>query len=302
MLSVVIPTKDRRELLLSTLASLESQRSPGLSFEVVVVDNGSVDGTPEAVRARAAVSPMPLTLVTEPAGGPARARNTGVAAASGELIVFIGDDTPAAGDDLLAAHGRLHEKRPDARYAVQGRVTWDDRAPVTPLMEWLERGGVQFGFDDLVSGAVPATKAFCTAHVSVKRELFDLAGGFDQRFPYAAVEDIELGARLEELGVVLDYHPELLALHRHPTDLPASLARRRRVGRSAALLHRIHPDWRRREMGRPRGLRWRLLRLTRPLWSWVERAAGGRPREIAWRALHLSAYAEGYRQGPPSGG
>ena len=302
MLSVVIPTKDRRERLLTTLASLESQRSSEGDFEVVVVDNGSTDGTPEAIHELRSAYSLALALVTEPNGGPARARNAGAAAADGEVILFHGDDTAAASEHLLASHARLHEENPDSRYAIQGRVTWDQPERVTPLMEWLERGGVQFGFAGLAPGPVDPARHFCTAHASLKREFLERAGGFDQRFPYAAVEDIELGARLDGLGVTLEYHPELLTLHHHPTDLSVSLERMHRVGRSAALLHSIHPDRRGLDMPNPYGLDWRLMRLTRPLWRVIQRIAAGRPREIAWSALHRSAYAAGYVQGPPEPG
>src|SRR5256885_1303280 len=102
MLSVVIPTRDRMGVLLETLRSLEAQDPPERGFEVLVVDNGSSDGTPDAVRHLRESAGMKLELILEPGAGPARARNAGVAAASGELIMFLGDDTAPGAADLLA--------------------------------------------------------------------------------------------------------------------------------------------------------------------------------------------------------
>ena len=302
MLSVVIPTRNRREALIRTLRSLERQRRPDGDFEVVVADNGSGDGSPEAVRELADRSSLAVRLVEEPRPGPAAARNRGVEEARGDLILFLGDDTEAAGDDLIARHVELHEGGPDAGFAVLGLVTWSARQPVTPFMDWLERGGYQFAYGSLEDGRVSGTNAFWTAHVSLGRKLFERAGGFDERFPYAAVEDIELGARLERAGMVLEYHPELLVLHTHPTDLTASLERLRRVGRSAALLHEIDPGWDNPGLPRPGAVRSRLLRGSAPLWRGM--AALGKPRrlrDLAWKALHVSAYARGFSQGPPAG-
>jgi glycosyltransferase involved in cell wall biosynthesis len=300
MLSVVIPTRDRRSVLLETLRSLEGQRSPEGGFEVIVVDNGSSDGTPDAVRDLAGRSDITVELVVEPGAGPARARNSGVAAAGGELVLFLGDDTAARDPDLVSRHARLHGERPDWRYAIQGQATWTPERQITPLMEWLERSGFQFDFDRLDPGRIDPVVAFYTAHVSLKRRLFEEAGGFDTRFPWAAVEDTELGLRLDRLGTELDYHPELVVLHDHPTTLTDSLRRMERVGRSAALLHRIHPDWERAELGSPEGWRWQVLEGTGPLWRAGSRVPlPGRARDRVWKAAHLAAYARGYREGPP---
>lgn len=299
MLSVVIPTKDRRETLLTTLRSLEGQREPERGFEVVVADNGSRDGSADAARELADRSNLRLSVVDAASGGPAAARNRGVEAARGEVILFWGDDVEPAGDGLLDAHARLHEAGSEP-YGVLGRVAWSERQEVTPFMRWLERGGFQFSFGALAPGPVAATDAFWTAHVSLSRGAFERAGGFDERFPDAAVEDVELGLRLDRLGVVLDYRPELLALHTHPTALAASLSRQRRVGRSAALLHEIEPGWDRPGLGRPGFGRRLLLRGSAPACRVIAAVSPeGRLRDRAWKEMHVAAYARGLREGPP---
>jgi GT2 family glycosyltransferase len=297
-LSVVIPTKDRVAALTRTLDALEGQRADGAGLEVLVVDNGSGDGTPDVVRRRAEGPGLPIRLLEQPDGGPAAARNAGAAAASGEVLLFLGDDTEPADAGLLRAHLDLHAARPEPDYGVLGRITWTPRAPVTPFMRWLENGGPQFHYGELEPGPVDATSYFYSSHASVKRALFERVGGFDERFPAAAVEDTELGVRLAEAGLELDYHPELLVLHDHPTTPAQSLRRAVAVGRSAALYNELRPDRPHPGVQPPRGPAWSAVRLAAPLLG----AAGRLPlppglREPVWLAMTRAGYARGYRLG-----
>ena len=106
-LSVVIATKDRASFLERALASLGQQRGAP-RFDVVVADNGSTDATPAVVERRAAAADYPLTRVFVPEPNRGAARNRGVAASHGDVIVFVDDDVvlPAG---FLAAHAREHE-------------------------------------------------------------------------------------------------------------------------------------------------------------------------------------------------
>jgi hypothetical protein len=161
-------------------------------------------------------------------------------------------------------------------------------------MHWLEHGGPQFDFYRMTAGPVSPATHLITAHVSLKRRALVDAGGFDERFPYAAVEDAELGLRLARRGVVLDYVPDLLVLHDHFTSLDAAVGRMRKVGASARLLHEIHPEEAETAFVRPRG-RWRLYpaaaRAAREL---VRPRVPAPLRERAWTVLMLDAYAAGY--------
>jgi glycosyltransferase involved in cell wall biosynthesis len=297
-LSVVIPTKDRADALARTLDALEAQEAGGASLEVVVVDNGSSDGTPAQVRARGGDASPPIRLLEQPEGGPAAARNAGAASASGEVLLFLGDDTEPDGKGLLRAHLDLHRTRPEPTYGVLGRITWTPRAPVTPFMRWLENGGPQFHYCDLDPGPVDGASYFYSSHASLKRSLFERLGGFDVRFPTAAVEDTELGVRLADAGLELDYHPELLVLHDHPTTPAQSLRRSAAVGRSAALYNRLRPDRPHPGVQEPRGLTWSAVRATAPLLGTLaELPLPPGVREPVWLAMTRGGYARGYRMG-----
>ncbi len=298
-LSVVIPTKDRAEALARTLDALEAQRAGGAELEAIVIDNGSRDGTVEQVRQRVAEAAIPIRLLEEPRSGPAAARNAGVAAARGEIVLFLGDDTEPDGPELLRAHLDLHRARPEDSYGVLGRITWSPRNEITPFMSWLENGGPQFHYCDIDAGSVDAASYFYSSHVSVKRTLFNSVGGFDARFPTAAVEDTELGVRLAEAGLQLDYHPELLVLHDHPTTPSQSLNRSMAVGRSAALYNRLRPERPHPAVQPPRGAAWTAVRVATPLFGSLARLPLPlRMREGIWLAMTRAAYARGYRQAP----
>jgi glycosyltransferase involved in cell wall biosynthesis len=299
VLSVVIPTRNRCDVLRRTLSGLSRQRMPAGAFEVVVVDNGSTDETIQAVQAEAVRAPVELHLEREPTRGPAAARNRGLARAAGDLVLFLGDDTEPAELDLLARHAELHKLRPEPTYAVLGRATWHPSRPITPFMRWLEESGPLFPYNLISDGPVPVSDFFCTAHVSAKRSTLERVGGFDARFPYAAVEDVELGVRLASVGVELDYRSELLVLHDHPTTVGRSVEKMARTGRSAALYNALHPDRPHWAMAEPDGIRWNALERARPLIETLAKAPlPGRAAAPVWRLLHLAAYAKGYRDGP----
>src|SRR5437868_8294692 len=105
-ISVVIPTFNRLEVLVEVLQALEFQQGAP-SFEVVVVDDGSSDGTGGWLRSR--TFNLPLRVLSQENRGPAAARNTGVAVAQGQWVAFLGDDTvPSPG--WLAAHREAHRR------------------------------------------------------------------------------------------------------------------------------------------------------------------------------------------------
>jgi glycosyltransferase involved in cell wall biosynthesis len=298
-LSVVIPTKDRAEALRRTLDALEAQEAGDAQLEAIIIDNGSSDETVAQVKQRASTGGLPIRLLEQPDGGPAAARNAGAQVASGEVLLFLGDDTEPADEKLLQAHLHLHAARPEPGYGVLGRITWTPRQPVTPFMRWLENGGPQFHYGQLDAGPVDAASYFYSSHASLKRAIFEQVGGFDVRFPTAAVEDTELGVRLADAGLELDYHPELLVLHDHPTTPDQSLRRSVAVGRSAALYNRLRSDHPHPGVREPRGLAWEVVRAAAPLLGALARLPlPGGVRERVWLAMTRAGYARGYRLGP----
>lgn len=242
-LSVLVPTYERPGLLRACLASLAAQDVPADDFEVVVVDDGSGPAVQREVdRARASM-PNLVGFRLAQNGGPAAARNRAVAASSGAVVLFLDDDVVAT-PSLVRCH-LDHHGAGDELLAVLGRVAWHPELRVTPFMRWLDRSGLQFAYETwLREGPVaPPYAAFYTANLSMSRALFERGGGFDERFPYAAYEDMELAWRLTGAGLHLDYRPDALAYHRRGITLADFRGRMTRVGESAALLAAAQPGF-----------------------------------------------------------
>jgi glycosyltransferase involved in cell wall biosynthesis len=237
-LSVVIPTHNRLEVLAEVIAALERQEGAP-AFELVVVDDGSTDGTGDWLRARS--FRLPLLVLTQENRGPAAARNTGVAVASGKWVAFLGDDTvPAIG--WLAAHRAAHRRRGDPpNLAVLGYTGWHRRTRLNPFLRYINEHGLQFGYALIRDPEDVPFNFFYTSNLSLSRELL-LAEPFDLRFPYAAWEDIEVAYRLKRRGLRLVYEPAASVAHDHPTDLARFAARQEKAGYCAVVFYRLHPE------------------------------------------------------------
>lgn len=293
-LSIVIPTRDRWPVLAGTLDALAAQSIDGLEVEVVVADNGSADDTWRRLgeRASAGRDPFELRPVREPRPGASAARNAGIAAARGGLVLFLGDDCRPSSRDLLRAHLE-HYGDGDPWRAVLGHVEWDPAVGSTPVMRWLDRTGKTFTWPS--PGETDASPwFFYTSNVSVSREALVAVDGFDERFPAYGWEDGELGLRLEQRGLRLAYRPELRVVHAHRYELSDSLKRMEAVGRTLRLVHRLHGETA-SPRPRPRGPAPALARLGLPVAARLPAPRPGSRVEDLWlRGLHLGALARGY--------
>jgi GT2 family glycosyltransferase len=239
-LSVVIPTRDRLEKLRQCVEALAKQGAAANEIEVVVADDGSTDGTRDWLESAARRSwPFALRGLPLQPRGPAAARNAGVCAASTDLVLFIGDDCVAA-PGLLHGHLRAHAASGDEK-SVLGHATWLPSLPVTPFMHFQENGGSQFAYGKIVDRKNAGWNFYYTTNVSTPRRVL-CAQRFDERFPGARFEDMELGWRLTRSGHRIEYVREALCWHDHPVRFEDFRRRSVVYGEYAALFHRIHPD------------------------------------------------------------
>ncbi len=242
-LSVVIPTHDRKERLARTLEELERQEPEVAGgVEILVVDDGSTDGTRELLTGREREGRLRAIIAGR--GGPARARNAGSREAKGDVLLFLGDDIlPEAG--FLTAHDGAHREAGAEGRAVLGHTEWDaSRMRVTPMLRHLERRGLQFGYGLIRDPENVPAWFFYASNVSLPREAFLDLGGFDEGFGGAAWEDVEFAFRAAGAPrpLRLVYRPSARARHDHPTTVGSFRARQRASGRAAAILARKRPD------------------------------------------------------------
>lgn len=243
--SIIIPTYNRLDILKLVLLSLESQTFAGEKFEIIVSDDGSKDGTGEFLKSyRRTSNGRFLFILAEKNSGPARARNLAIAKASGEIIIIIGDDIEVA-PSFVAGHVSWHREHKDPREAVLGHVSWPESIQPSRFMRWLYYGGRRFFFNyaQFNTGQRIASQNLYTCNVSVKKSLLAKTTLFDESFPFASHEDLELGERLGRRGMKLFYEKSLIGYHHHFMQVENIARRVYLMGRSADLFwQKIHDD------------------------------------------------------------
>ncbi len=240
-LSVVIPTFNRKDKLLRCLDMLSRQSLPFSWFEVIIVDDGSTDDTEKALRKQK--YPFQLRIFKQSNLGPAAARNRGIAEASGNIIVFLGDDIYAPAD-FLKGHLRHHRIFPEAGEALLGHIDWATGLTVTPFMEFITGpSGAQFSFDSIRDPENVGSIHFYTSNLSLKKKYLLLEQPvFDAKFIHAACEDTDLGYRLAKRGMRLRYRAKIMVHHDHPTDITRFSQRQFRAGQMSLLFAAKHPE------------------------------------------------------------
>lgn len=212
--SVIIPTHNRRAMLREALSSVAAQR--GSSFEVLVVDDGSTDGTWQDLSGHDLSAHFAdIRAVRTERRGPAAARNRGIALARGRLIAFLDSDDLWM-PEKLARQSLFMRNNPDCLISQTGETWMRDGRSVNPGQRHRKRPGDIF-IDSLRTCLISPSAAI------LRRELLDEVGGFDEDM--AACEDYDLWLRIlarHEVGLL----DEPLTVRRagHPGQLSATVA------------------------------------------------------------------------------
>jgi len=229
--SIIIPTSQRRQSVCDCVRSLDALAYDG-RIEIVVVVDGSIDGTAEAL-VQLELG-FPLKIIEQPNAGAGAARNRGAAAAKGDILLFLDDDVVAE-PDLVAQHASSYV---DGADAVIGRLILDPRSPAGFLTDnfakWLASGPASH---------VLTPFDIWTARLSVRRKVFGELGGFDENFtdPSAfALEDAEFGVRLLARFNVR-YNPLAVAGIRYVVTPREHMDRTPRAAAGHLLFIRKHP-------------------------------------------------------------
>ena len=236
--TVIIPTRNRRNQLLRTLDALNAQNFDHSQLEVIVVADGCSDDTVSMLGTYAAT--YRLVVLPQPGGGAAQARNAGAAAATGTILLFIDDDVEPM-PSLVAAHAARHAATPDAVvlgpypplpcaspcvFRLLTRQFW------TRHFAALAEPGHVFTYYDILTG-----------NLSLSTRLWRQIGGLDERFR-SAREDYEFGLRILVAGIEVIFEPEATAWHHEheTTSLRSALERAYEEGRMDSLLAEKHPN------------------------------------------------------------
>lgn len=206
-ISVVVPTFNRIDRLRRVLGALADQTLPRDAYEVVVVSDGSTDGTDEYLHS--ADTPLDTVFVSQANAGPAAARNHGVELASAPLILFVDDDVVAA-PDLIEQHLASHECDENGLVVI-GPMLTPSGFTLSPWISW-EQSMLYKQYEAMERGDwEPTFRQFYTGNASLKRKTFLAAGGFDTR--YLRAEDVELSYRLDEDGCRFQFNPKAVGWH-----------------------------------------------------------------------------------------
>lgn len=216
-ISIIIPTYNRKDVLINkTLPALERQEFPKKDYEVLIVNDGSTDGTLEALEEYTADAKYNIRLITQRNLGPAAARNRAIRQASGEVLIIIGDDTYPPDNNFISFHYEHHCINRQDNEALLGLTIWD-KSIETPFMHWLQATDKQFAYNALKSNTYVDYRYFYTSNISLKKNFITSNNEYlDERFKMAAYEDIDWGYRLEKnCNMRLFYNARTLLYHYH---------------------------------------------------------------------------------------
>ena len=249
--SIIIPSFNRPDRLRACLEAIA--RLDGGPYETIVVD----DGSPEPLAPICAAFGESVRCIRQDNAGPAKARNAGAEAATGDFLVFTDDDcrpepgwvmallAAQAGQDDALVGGHVVNLLEDNVYAAASQTLCDF------LYDYFEASKGNSPF-------------FTSNNIGCSRAGFLRLGGFDESFPLAAAEDRDFGMRWREQGGRLVYAPEAIVGHAHHLTFLRFMRQHSNYGRGARHLHKVL-DARAYESAKVEALGFYLRLLTYPL-------------------------------------
>jgi glycosyltransferase involved in cell wall biosynthesis len=225
-ISVVIPTHNRKSLLLNTLRGFQNQSYDKGRFELVVVDDGSTDGTREEIEAVLDRFDYPLRIAGQDKKGPASARNLGMSLAKGEIVAFTDDDClpdPAWLCEISRAFSH------PGTWAVSGRIF--SRIPPGIFVHSLLSA----------STIVSESDHFMTGNFAVRKDAARRIGGFDPRFEDPWFEDYDFAYRIRDGGGEIATAADAKICHPPQYQSFFGYLRKTRFSKYLALMQVKHP-------------------------------------------------------------
>lgn len=231
--SVVIPTYNRGDTLKVVLPALASMDFPLENYELLLSDSGSKDDTADLIKK---LSIPNLRFIVGENTGRSGARNRGIKEARGEYVLFTDADIIPS-KDLLTQHDKYHQKYDNC--AVVGC-----EVRIDTLDEYEKVKGKRENFRTLHPDHREKLSwlYFLTGNASAKKKTLIEAGMFDEDFTGYGHEDLELGYRLEKMGVKIYYNKDAVNYHWHPVEFEEECGRRFLAGISTVRFYNKHKD------------------------------------------------------------
>jgi glycosyltransferase involved in cell wall biosynthesis len=226
MISVIIPAHNAAATITACVRALTAQTAVPDEYEILVIDDGSDDGTPQLAAAAGA------DVLRQPRQGQAAARNAGLRAAQGEIACFTDADCVPAPDWIAQITAPLRQNPEIA--GSKGAYVTEQRAPVARFVQ-LE---YEDKYDRLLDFEHITFMDFYSA--AYRRQILLENGGFDERFPNS--EDRELSYRLAARGYLMVFQPDAVVSHRHAATLADYLRKKVMNGYWTAQAVRRFPE------------------------------------------------------------
>jgi glycosyltransferase involved in cell wall biosynthesis len=220
--SIVVPSRNRGARLVKVLEHLADQTYPHERYELVVVLDGSTDDSAE--RVRSLELPYRIRVFEQSRGSAGATRNRGVVEAENPVVIMLDDDLYAV-RDFIAAHTAFHAnaREPHAIIGYSPPAVADTGIWAQVLTVWWQ--------DHFRKLTAPNHRSvftdFVTANVSMPRRVA-LQHPFDEAFPGRGREDWEIGLRLLQAGVKIDFLPEAEAGHDFDTRFTTAIEQQRK--------------------------------------------------------------------------
>ncbi len=230
-ISVIIPVFNARDTISLCLDTLLGQIVP-VGFEIIVVNDGSTDGTGEILGRYA----DKVTVINQNNSGPAAARNNGATAAQGEILIFTDSDCSFDESFLYEITAPLLSDSSQKIAGVQGRY----KTLQKELMARFCQEEIEERYDIYrTSDSISMVGTYAAAY---RRSVFMEMGMFDTRFPIASGEDAALSLKMSKAGYRLVFQDSAICYHIHPSSIKKYY--RQKYGRAywRNLLYRLHPD------------------------------------------------------------
>ena len=226
LVSIVMPAYNAEATIGLALGSIINQEAD-VAVEVIVVDDGSADRTPEIAESYDAVR-----VLRQANAGPAVARNRGAAQATGDVVVFIDSDCEASpgwlaemlapfADPSVTAVKGAYRTRQTALTARFVQLEYEDKYDRMASREHID-------FVDTYSAAF-------------RRDAFVASGGYSAAFDLPSAEDVDLSYRMASAGALMVFRPQAIVYHRHPDRLGAYLRKKARFASWRVLAVRRNP-------------------------------------------------------------